>query len=71
MTAILKARDLKPPPGGLSIEETVEFEMLDALPPFDDSGEPAWIFEGDPTTRREIRWLELYTKKFPTKTSVK
>ena len=45
--------------------------MLDALPPFDDSGEPAWIFEGDPTTRREIRWLELYTKKFPTKTSVK
>jgi hypothetical protein len=70
LTAILKARNSKPPSGGLSIEETVEFEMLDALPPFDDNGEPAWIFEGEPTTRREKRWLELYTKKFRAKTPV-
>jgi hypothetical protein len=29
----------------LTIEEAREFEMLDALPPFDDSGNVAWIFE--------------------------
>ena len=68
MTAILRVRDLRPPLGGLSIEETVEFEMLDALPPIDDNGQPAWIFEGEPTTRREKRWLELYTKKIRAKT---
>jgi hypothetical protein len=47
---------------GLTIEEAIEFEMLDALPPFDDSGEIGWIFQGKPTSRREKRWLELYTK---------
>ena len=46
----------------LTIEEAREFEMLDALPPFDDCGNVAWIFEGEPTTRREKRWLQLYTK---------
>ena len=46
----------------LTLEEAREFEMLDALPPFDDCGNVAWIFEGEPTTRREKRWLELYTK---------
>jgi hypothetical protein len=46
----------------LTIEEAREFEMLDALPPFDDCGNVAWNFEGEPTTRREKRWLELYTK---------
>jgi len=35
---------------GLTIEETIEFEALDALPPFDDSGNIAWVFEGEPTT---------------------
>jgi len=30
-----------------------EFEALGALPPFDDSGNIAWAFEGEPTTRRE------------------
>jgi hypothetical protein len=45
-----------------TIEEAIEFEMLDALPPFDDSGEIGWIFQGKPTSRREKRWLELYTK---------
>jgi hypothetical protein len=43
-------------------EEALEFEMLDALPPTDDSGNIGWIFEGEPTTPREKRWLELYTK---------
>jgi hypothetical protein len=47
---------------GLTIEETIEFEALDALPPFDDIGNIAWVFEGEPTTRREKRWLELYLK---------
>jgi hypothetical protein len=48
---------------GLTVEEAVEFEVLDALPPpFDDSGEIWWIFQGEPTSRREKRWLELYTK---------
>ena len=43
-----------PEPGAtLTIEEAAEFEMLDALPPFDDCGNVAWVFEGEPTTRRE------------------
>jgi len=70
MTSIAIVRNTTRTLDGLSIEETVEFEMLDALPPFDDNGEPAWIFEGEPTTRREKRWLELYTKKFRAKTPV-
>jgi hypothetical protein len=48
---------------GLTMGETIEFEALDALPPFDDSGNIAWAFEGEPTTRREKRWLELYMKQ--------
>ena len=36
--------------------------MLDVLPAMDDDGYPALIFEGEPTTRREKRWLELYAK---------
>ena len=55
-------RNSNRPLGGLSIEETIEFETLDALPPFDDGGNLAWTFEGEPTTSREKRWLELYTK---------
>jgi hypothetical protein len=47
----------------LTIEETIEFEALDALPPFDDSGNIAWVFEGEPTSCREKRWLELYVKR--------
>jgi hypothetical protein len=50
------------PVAALMMDEAAEFEMLDALPPFDDSGNVAWIFEGEPTSRREKRWLELYTK---------
>jgi hypothetical protein len=38
-------------------------QWLDALPPFDDSGNIAWSFEGGPLTSREKRWLELYLKK--------
>jgi len=41
----------------LTIEETIEFEALNALPPFDDSGNIAWEFEGEPITRHEKRWL--------------
>ena len=47
---------------GLSFEETIEFEALEALPPFDDNGNVGWIFEGKPTAPREKRWLELYQK---------
>jgi hypothetical protein len=53
---------IRRPIGGLTIEETIEFETIDALPPFDDNGNIAWIFEGEPTTDREKRWLELYKK---------
>jgi hypothetical protein len=37
---------------GLTVEETFEFETLDA----------AWDEKGGPTTIREKRWLELYSK---------
>jgi hypothetical protein len=48
---------------GLTSAETREFETLDSLPPSDDSGDRiAWTFGGDPTTGREKRWLQLYTK---------
>jgi hypothetical protein len=50
------------PLAALMMDEAAEFEILDALPPFDDYGNVAWQFEGEPTTRREKRWLELYTK---------
>jgi hypothetical protein len=48
---------------GLSSAETREFETLDSLSPSDDGGKRvAWTFGGDPTTDREKRWLQLYTK---------
>jgi hypothetical protein len=50
------------PIDGLTIEETVEFEAIDALPPLDDNGNIAWTFGGEPITDREKRWLELYNK---------
>ena len=50
------------PRGGLTIEEAIEFDALDALPPFDDNGEMGWLFQGEPVSPREKRWLELYVK---------
>lgn len=47
---------------GLSLEETIEFRALEAVPPLDDNGNVGWTFEGEPTTHREKRWLELYRK---------
>ena len=48
---------------GLTSAETREFETLDSLSPSDGSGNRiAWTFGGDPTTNREKRWLQLYTK---------
>jgi len=48
---------------GLSPAETHEFETLDALTPSDGGGDRvAWTFGGEPTTGRERRWLQLYTK---------
>ena len=48
---------------GLSIEETFEFETLDNLPALDEAGNHvAWDEDGIPTTTREKRWLELYSK---------
>jgi hypothetical protein len=48
---------------GLTSAETQEFETLDSLPPLDSSGNiVAWTFGGQPTTGREKRWLQLYTK---------
>src|SRR5882757_10846772 len=48
---------------GLTSAETREFETLDALAPSDSSGDHmAWTFGGEPTTGREKRWLQLYTR---------
>lgn len=48
---------------GLTSAETYEFETLDALAPSDSSGDRlAWTFGGEPTTGREKRWLQLYTR---------
>jgi hypothetical protein len=58
-----RSRQSEPPIDGLSVEEAAEFEMLDALPPLDVDGDPAWTFEGKPTNDREKRWLELYRKQ--------
>ena len=46
---------------GLTSAETREFETLDSLPP-SDGDRVAWTFGGMPTTSREKRWLQLYTK---------
>jgi hypothetical protein len=46
---------------GLSAAETREFETLDSLSP-SDGDRVAWTFDGVPTTGREKRWLQLYTK---------
>jgi len=32
------------------------------MKPVDDNGNIAWTFEGEPTSDRERRWLELYQK---------
>jgi len=47
---------------GLSIEETFEFETLDDISPFDESGYHIPWQDGVPITPREKRWLELYQK---------
>jgi hypothetical protein len=48
---------------GLTIEETFEFETLDSQPALDEAGNHvAWGEDGMPTTAREKRWLELYSK---------
>jgi len=48
---------------GLTIEETFEFETLDNGPALDATGGHAGRDEsGVPTTIRERRWLELYSK---------
>jgi hypothetical protein len=48
---------------GLTLAETREFETLDSLPPSDSGGNRiTWTFGGGPTTNREKRWLELYTR---------
>lgn len=48
---------------GLTIEQTFEFETLDSLPALDESSNHvAWDENGIPTTTREKRWLELYSK---------
>jgi hypothetical protein len=46
---------------GLTAAETREFEALDALSP-SEGEEIGWTFGGEPTTLRERRWLELYSR---------
>jgi hypothetical protein len=48
---------------GLTIEETSEFETLDGLSAFDETGnQMTWHEHGIPTAASEKRWLELYSK---------
>ena len=48
---------------GLTLEETEEFERLDATPALDKDGCLfPWPTDGDPLPRSEHRWLELYEK---------
>jgi len=47
---------------GLSIAETFEFETLDDLAPFDETGTRIAWRDGVPLTNREKRWLYLYQK---------
>jgi len=63
MASIAIVRNTNSPLDGLSTEEAAEFKRLDALAALDEAGRPAWIFEGEPTSPRERRWLELYTKQ--------
>ena len=42
---------------GLTTEERIEFQTLDALSPIDENGQIAWTFEGGPTNESERRWL--------------
>lgn len=45
---------------GLTLEETTEFEILDARLPFD--GKPIWATGSTTLSPIEKRWLELYTQ---------
>ena len=48
---------------GLSAEETLEFERLDAREPLDHRGKPIpWYAQSDAIRRSEDRWFELYRK---------
>jgi hypothetical protein len=60
--AVSRSRDDRRCVAGLSYEETMEFEALDAIPALDDDGNVASPFESEPVTCREKRWLELYKK---------
>src|ERR1700687_5696321 len=51
------------PLDGLTIEETIEFKAIEALPLLDENGTIAGPSEAEPTTSREKRWLELYMKQ--------
>jgi hypothetical protein len=46
----------------LTIEETIEFEALDALPPFDDSGNIAWVFEEGIVTHLDVLAYQISFK---------
>ena len=48
---------------GLTFQETIEFEELDAIPPVDEQGNLfPWPTEGRCLPPSEDRWLELYEK---------
>jgi hypothetical protein len=57
-----ESRTVNIPLAGLTIKETNEFKAIEKLLPIDCDGTIAWTFEGEPTTEREKRWLELYEK---------
>ena len=48
---------------GLSWDETLEFERLDAREPMDHRGQPIpWYAQSAAIRRSEDRWFELYRK---------
>jgi hypothetical protein len=47
---------------GLTIGETREFERLDQHAADERSGNDAWNFDDEPTTREDKRWCEPYSK---------
>jgi hypothetical protein len=47
---------------GLTLAETLEFELLEERAPLHADGTVAWEFEGAPQSTEEKRWLFLYEK---------
>jgi hypothetical protein len=68
--ASLATFKIKPTLDGLSIEETIEFQMLDALAALDVNGKQPRRLRAT-LTPREKRWLELYERQVRARTGMR